>query len=125
MADGNTVGFCDHDRKSRTFLPALAGKSCVAGRGADRVSMVHPGGSSMTKQSIAESLVEEEPSGDRFRGLFEAAPDAMVIIGADGRIALVNGQAERLFGYTRDELCAQPVGIPAPRPDPGCCRWSC
>ena len=68
----------------------------------------------MTKQSIAEALVEEESSGDRFRGLLEAAPDAMVIIGADGRIALVNGQAERLFGYTRDELCAQPVEILVP-----------
>jgi PAS domain S-box-containing protein len=75
--------------------------------------MVHERGSSTRKQSIAEVLVEE-PSGDWFRGLLEAAPDAMVIAGADGRIALVNRQAERLFGYTRDELCAQQVEILVP-----------
>jgi len=44
----------------------------------------------------------------------EAAPDAMVIIGVDGTIRLVNGQAESLFGYTRDELVGQPVEILVP-----------
>ncbi|HEY6003858.1 MAG TPA: PAS domain-containing sensor histidine kinase [Anaeromyxobacter sp.] len=39
-----------------------------------------------------------------FEVLLEAAPDAMVIADARGRIALVNAQAERMFGYTRDEL---------------------
>jgi len=45
----------------------------------------------------------------KFRALLEAAPDAMVIAGPDGRIVLVNVQAERLFGYGRDELYGQPV----------------
>jgi PAS domain S-box-containing protein len=40
----------------------------------------------------------------RFRELLDAAPDAMVVTGSDGRISLVNVQAERLFGYTRTEL---------------------
>jgi len=50
----------------------------------------------------------------RFVGLLEAAPDAMVCVDADGRIALVNAQAERLFGYGRDELAGQPVEILVP-----------
>jgi protein-histidine pros-kinase len=50
----------------------------------------------------------------RFSGLLEAAPDAMVIVGEGGRIVLVNGQAERLFGYDRDELYGQPVEILVP-----------
>jgi PAS domain S-box-containing protein len=50
----------------------------------------------------------------RFRGLLEAAPDAMVIVGDRGRIVLVNGQTESLFGYTRDELFGQPVEILVP-----------
>jgi PAS domain S-box-containing protein len=50
----------------------------------------------------------------RFRGLLEAAPDAMVIVGDRGRIVLVNGQTETLFGYARDELLGQPVEILVP-----------
>lgn len=42
-------------------------------------------------------------------GLFERAPDAVVIIDATGRIVLVNEQTELLFGYTRDELLGGPV----------------
>jgi PAS domain S-box-containing protein len=45
----------------------------------------------------------------RFRGLLEAAPDAMVCVDADGQIVLVNTQAERLFGYRREDLAGQPI----------------
>ena len=53
--------------------------------------------------------------GDRlFMGLLEAAPDAMLCVWADGRIALVNAQAERLFGWPKDELVGQPVEVLVP-----------
>ncbi len=51
---------------------------------------------------------------DTFLGLLEAAPDAMVCVAADGRIALVNAQVVRLFEYQRDELVGQPVEILVP-----------
>ena len=45
----------------------------------------------------------------KFRALLEAAPDAMVITGPDGRIDLVNGRTESLFQWKRDQLIGQPV----------------
>ena len=45
----------------------------------------------------------------RYRGLLEAAPDAMVVVNQDGGIVLLNLQAEKEFGYRRDELLGQKV----------------
>jgi PAS domain S-box-containing protein len=44
------------------------------------------------------------------RELLEAVPDAMVMVNLAGKIVLLNVQAERKFGYRRDELLGQPVG---------------
>lgn len=49
---------------------------------------------------ITERLRAEE----KFRRVFEAAPNAMIMVDEDGRIVLVNAEAERVFGYTREEL---------------------
>ena len=49
-----------------------------------------------------------------FEGLFEFAPDALVVVGRSGEIVRINKQAERLFGYSRDELMDLPHEILLP-----------
>jgi PAS domain S-box-containing protein len=58
------------------------------------------------RKAADEHLVAMEA---RYRGLLEAAPDAMVVVNADGEIVLLNMQAEKRFGYRRDELLGQKV----------------
>ena len=58
---------------------------------------------------ISRDLSESKESEARYRGLLEAAPDAMVMVDQGGEIVLLNVQAEKQFGYHRDELIGQKV----------------
>ena len=58
---------------------------------------------------FSHDLTEPQAAEAKYRGLLEAAPDAMVVVNQAGEIVLVNVQAERQFGYRRDELLGQKV----------------
>lgn len=45
----------------------------------------------------------------RFRALLNSAPDAMIVVNANGQIVLANSQAERLYGCVSQELLGQQV----------------
>lgn len=71
--------------------------------------------SSMIKELVGDTAERERADGilrrseERFRGLVESAPDAVVVVDEDGAMQLVNAETERLFGYTRDELLGLPI----------------
>jgi PAS domain S-box-containing protein len=69
----------------------------------------NPSGFLQGFSEISRDLTERSESEVKYRGLLEAAPDAMVVVNQTGEIVLLNAQAENQFGYHRDELLGQKV----------------
>ena len=72
-------------------------------------SLHHANGNLRGFSAISRDLSESTESEAKYRGLMEAAPDAMVVVNQSGDIVLLNVQAEKQFGYRRDELLGQRV----------------
>ncbi len=50
----------------------------------------------------------------RLDAILQSANDAIVSLDRDGRVILWNGYAERLFGYTADEMLGEPLTVIVP-----------
>jgi protein-histidine pros-kinase len=64
--------------------------------------------------SSIRDIGQRKKAEQKFRGLLESAPDAIVIVGSNGDIVLINSQTEKLFGYSRDELLGKKVDVLVP-----------
>ncbi|MEE8372849.1 MAG: PAS domain S-box protein, partial [Dehalococcoidia bacterium] len=72
-------------------------------------------------EQLLEEIAEREEaqralqeSEETFHGIILSAPEAVVVVGADGCISLVNDQAEVLFGYAEGEMIGQTIELLIP-----------
>lgn len=64
---------------------------------------------------LAAAVMDRGQVAGRFRLLFESAPNAMLMVGSQGRIILANSQAAQLFGFQPGELIGQPIEALVPQ----------
>jgi len=69
---------------------------------------------SLVMSSIRD-IGERKRAEQKFRGLLESAPDAIVIVNSKGDIVLINSQTEKLFGYTRSDLLGKKIDVLVPK----------
>src|ERR1700722_8525769 len=86
--------------KSKIAAEALVGDALELSRQAEELARL---------RQVLETQTRMLQSEARYRGLLEAAPDAMVVVNPTGEIVLLNVRAENQFGYSRDELIGQEV----------------
>jgi len=79
----------------------------------DEVGMLATAFNRMTEY-LVKDIGERKAAEEKFCSLLRAAPDATVIVDSVGKIVLTNVQAEKLFGYTAEELKEVPVELLMP-----------
>lgn len=63
---------------------------------------------------MRDVTAEHDRAETMFHALLESAPDAMIIVGPDGRIMLANARTDQMFGYRREDLLGREIEMLIP-----------
>ncbi len=64
--------------------------------------------------STVREIDVDDQSEAYFRTILESAPDAMIIVDQKGKMTVVNGQAETMFGYQRGQMLGKSIEMLLP-----------
>jgi len=95
-------------------VPVLLGAAMLEGTDDQCICFILDLSERRRAEVTAELMREQHAIDRRFRALLDTAPDAMVVVAEGGAITFANGQAETLFGYTREELLGQQISMLIP-----------
>ena len=100
----------EYETEYRVLLPDgqlrwISGRGQVEFNGDGKPARMRGASLDITRRKQAE---------EQFRLVVEAAPNAMIMVNPEGRITLVNTQAEAVFGYAREELVGHPIEMLVP-----------
>lgn len=106
LREGRIVGLANHTR-----LVTRDGRQIPID---DSAAPIRDGGRIAGVVLVFRDITERVKAEERVRLAVEAAPNAMIMVGNNGDIQLVNSQTEKVFGYGREELLGQPVEVLVP-----------
>ena len=66
----------------------------------------------VTEQKQAQE--ESEMNASTIRALLDSSAQSVIAVSPEAKIVLVNGYAEKMFGYSREELAGQPLNMLVP-----------
>lgn len=116
----------DHPQKVNGFIAESRVRPLTAGldlQGERKDGTLFPAEVSLSPVKTEQGLLiscavrdisERKKEQHKIEAFLESAPDAMIVVNDQRRIVLVNGQTEKIFGYTRDELIGELIEILVP-----------
>ncbi len=63
---------------------------------------------------MAREIATRKEAEKKFRMLLESVPDALIFVFSNGEIIMVNKEAEKMFGYSREEMLGKDIEILVP-----------
>lgn len=107
LREGSVIGLANH-----TVLIARGGKEYAIDDSAAPIRDAD--GNIVGVVMVFRDNTGPREAEERLRLAVDAAPNAMIMVGSDGCIELVNSQTRKLFGYEREDLIGQPVEMLVP-----------